>query len=102
MPGRADAGSQTTIAERSCGVLRRSAGSVRNLRPESAMHDRFPALGLTAPARRGATAHATTGHAGGHAIATLHGRASVCQSEIPYLRASTLPVARTARSTNGH
>jgi hypothetical protein len=42
------------------------------------MHDQFPALGVTAPARRGAPAHATAGHARGDAAATIHGGASVC------------------------
>src|SRR5882724_5857497 len=66
------------------------------------MHDQFPALGVTAPARRGAPAHATAGHARGDAAATIHGGASVCESKISYLRTSALPVAWSPRGTNGN
>src|SRR6202049_3841020 len=54
------------------------------------------------PARRGATAHAPTGHAGGDAAATSHRGTSIRQFEIPYLRTSTLPAAWTAGSANGN
>src|SRR6202521_3826399 len=54
------------------------------------------------PARRGATAHATTGHAGGDAAATSHRGTSIRQFEIPHLRTSTIPAAWTARSANGN
>jgi hypothetical protein len=54
------------------------------------------------PARRGATAHATTGHAGGDGAATSHRGTSIRQFEIPHLRTSTIPAAWTARSTNGN
>lgn len=86
------------LAERSRGVLQRSTRSVRNLRAQIEMHDGLPANGLPAPERRGATAHAATSHSGGYATAPLHGGASICESEIPHLRTSALPVTRTARS----
>lgn len=76
------------------------AACVRNLRAQIAMRDEFPSHGLTASARRGATAHAKTSHAAGYATTPIRCGTSVCESEIPHLRASTLPVARTARSTN--
>jgi len=57
-----------------------------------AMHDRLPVLGVTAPTRRSATAHATTGHVKGDAAATIRGGASVCESKISYLRTSALPM----------
>src|SRR5258708_19673082 len=66
------------------------------------MHDQFPALDLTAPARRGASAHATAGHARSDAAATIHGGTSVCESKIPYLRTSALPVAPSPWATNGN
>src|SRR5436309_9269453 len=66
------------------------------------MHDQFAALGLTAPARRGAPAHATAGFARSHAAATIHGGTCVCESKISYLRTSALPVAWSPRGTNGN
>src|SRR5258707_14355074 len=59
--------------------------------------DRYPS-----PARRGATAHATTGHDGGDAAATSHRGTSIRKFEIPHLRTSTLPAAWTAGSPNGN
>src|SRR5712664_470548 len=59
--------------------------------------DRYPS-----PARRGATAHATTGHAGGDAAARSHRGTSIRQFEIPHLWTSTIPAAWTARSANGN
>jgi hypothetical protein len=102
MPGGADSCSQATIAERSRGGLRRSTGSVRNLRTEITMHDGLPTLAHAAPPRPCAAAYAATNHTAGDAATTIHGGASVCQSEIPHLRTSALPVTRTARSTNGN
>ena len=100
MPGRADSRPQTTNAERSCRALCSTTRSLRSLRSEIAMHrvaatDRYPS-----PTRRGATAHATAGHAGGNAAATINRGTSIRQFEIPHLRTSTLPAARIARSTN--
>ena len=84
LPSRPDPRSQTTIAERSRSVLRRSTGSVRKLCAEIAMHDRLPTLRHTAPARRGAAAYAAANHARSDAATTLHRGASVCESEIPH------------------
>src|SRR6202035_2413122 len=69
---------------------------------EIAMHcvvttDRYPS-----PARRGATAHAPTGHAGSDAATTSHCGTSIRQFDIPHLRTSTLPAAWTARGANGN
>jgi hypothetical protein len=64
------------------------------------MHDQFPALGLEAPARRGASAHATAGDARSNAAATIRGGASICESKIPYLRTFALPIAWSPRGTN--
>src|SRR4029077_2117073 len=76
--------------------------SLRSLPSEIAMHrvvttDRYPS-----PTRRGATAHATTGHAGSDAAATSHRGTSIRQFEIPHLRTSALPAAWTARGANGN
>jgi hypothetical protein len=101
-PAGADSRPQTTNAERSCRALCSTARSLRNLPSEIALHrvaatDRYPS-----PARRRATAHATTGHAGGDAAASSHRGTSIRQFEIPHLRTSTLPAAWTARSANGN
>src|SRR5258708_13393670 len=100
--GRAGSRPQTTNAERSCRGLCSTTRSLRSLRSEIAMHrvaatDRYPS-----PARRGATAHATTGHAGGDAAATSHRGTSIRQFEIPHLRTSTLPAAWTAGNANAN
>jgi len=67
-----------------------------------AMHRVAATDSYSSPARRGATAHATTGHAGGDAAATSHRGTSIRQFEIPHLRTSTIPAAWTARSANGN
>src|SRR5712664_1466492 len=69
---------------------------VRSLPSEIAMHRVAATNCYPSPARRGATAHATTGHAGGDAAATSHRGTSIRQFEIPHLRTSTLPAAWTA------
>src|SRR5437879_13224301 len=102
MPGESNPGSQTTIAERSCGLLCRSAGSVRNLRAQIEMHDGLPELAHAAPARRSTAAYAATNHAGSDAATTFDGGASFCQSEIPHLRTSAFPAAWSTRSANGN
>ena len=102
VPGGSNPGSQTTIAERSCGLLRRSAGSVRNLRAQIEMHDGLPALAHAAPARRSTAAYAATNYAGSDAATTFDGGASICQSEIPHLRTSRFPAAWSTRSANGN
>ena len=67
-----------------------------------AMHRVAATDSYPSPARRGATAHATTGHAGGYAAATSHRGTSIRQFEIPHLWTSTLPAAGTAGSANGN
>ena len=76
--------------------------SLRSLPSEIAMHRVAATDSYPSPARRGATAHATTGHAGGDAAATSHRGTSIRQFEIPHLRTSTLPAAWTAGSANGN
>jgi IS5 family transposase len=83
VPGRADSHSQTTIAERSCRALCGTTRSLRRMPSAIALHRVAATDDYSSPARRGATAHATAGHAGGYATATINRGTSIRQSEIP-------------------
>src|SRR5258708_34310562 len=89
--GRAGSRPQTTNAERSCRGLCSTTRSLRSLRSEIAMH-RFAATDrYLSPARRGATAHATTANPAGDGAATRDRCTSIRHFEILHLRTSTLP-----------
>jgi hypothetical protein len=69
---------------------------------EIALHRIAATDDYPSPPRRSAAAHATAGHAGGYATATINRGTSIRQFEIPHLRTSTLPAAWTAGSANGN
>ena len=102
MPGRADPRPQTTHAERSYRGLCSTTRSLRSLPSEIAMHRVAATNRYPSPARRGPTAHATTGHAGSDTATTSHRGTSICQFEIPYLRTSRFLLRGLREAANGN
>src|SRR5207302_6671170 len=68
--------------------------------PEDALYEPLATSRLASSARRRVPTHAAASDPGNDATATIDGGASLCLAEVPHLRTSTLPAARTKRSAD--